>query len=72
ELMQHVKDFCVIGGMPEAVEKYSKTKSYLESERILSNILSTYRADFNKYGLRVNQQRIEKALGVKKSNWFLL
>lgn len=60
ELMQHVKDFCVIGGMPEAVEKYSKTNSYLESERILSNILSTYRADFNKYGLRVNQQRIEK------------
>jgi len=60
ELMQHVRDFCVIGGMPEAVDKYSKTKSYLESERILSNILSTYRADFNKYGLRVNQQRIEK------------
>ena len=60
ELMQHVKDFCVIGGMPEAVSVYSKTKSYLESERVLSNILSTYRADFNKYGHRVNQQRIEK------------
>lgn len=60
ELLRHVKDFCVIGGMPEAVNIYSKTKSYLESERILSNILSTYRADFNKYGKRVNQQRIEK------------
>ena len=60
ELMQYVMDFCVIGGMPEAIEIYSRTKSYLESERVLSNILSTYRADFNKYGQRVNQQRIEK------------
>ena len=60
ELLRHVKDYCVIGGMPEAVNIYSKTKSYLESERVLSNILSTYRADFNKYGKRVNQQRVEK------------
>ncbi len=60
ELMQYVRDFCVIGGMPEAVNIYSITKSYLETERILSNILSTYRADFSKYGQRVNQQRIEK------------
>ena len=60
ELMQQVRDFCVIGGMPEAIKTYSTTKSYLESERILTNILSTYRDDFNKYGQRVNQQRIEK------------
>jgi len=60
EFMRYVRDFCVIGGMPAAINIYSKTKSYLESERILSNILSTYRADFNKYGQRVNQQRIEK------------
>lgn len=60
ELMRCVMDFCVIGGMPEAIKIYSKTHSYLESERILSNILSTYRADFNKYGQRINPQRIEK------------
>ncbi len=60
ELMQSVMDFCVIGGMPEAIKIFSKSKSYLESERILSDILSTYRMDFNKYGQRVNQQRMEK------------
>lgn len=60
ELMRYVIDYCVIGGMPEAIKLYSTTKSYLDSERILSNILSTYRADFNKYGQRINQQRIEK------------
>ncbi len=60
ELLQYVKDFFVIGGMPEAVKEYSKTKSYLESQRVLSSILSTYRNDFNKYGHRVNNQRIEK------------
>ena len=60
ELIRYVKDFFVIGGMPEAVGEYSKTKSYLESQRVLSSILSTYRNDFNKYGHRVNNQRIEK------------
>ncbi|MDH4202243.1 MAG: ATP-binding protein [Phycisphaerae bacterium] len=60
ELMRHVIDYCVVGGMPEAVRTYAESKSYLESERVLSSILSTYRADFNKYGQRVNQQRIEK------------
>ena len=60
ELLRYIKDFFVIGGMPEAVKEYSKTKSYLESQRVLSSILSTYRNDFNKYGHRVNNQRIEK------------
>jgi uncharacterized protein len=60
ELMRYVKDFCVIGGMPEAVRTYAKTKSYLDAERVLGNILSTYRGDFAKYGRRVNSRRIEK------------
>lgn len=60
ELLRYIKDFFVVGGMPEAVKEYSKTKSYLESQRVLSSILATYRNDFSKYGHHVNNQRIEK------------
>jgi len=60
EFMRFVKDFCVVGGMPEAIDVFSQTNSYLECERIISGILSTYRDDFNKYGRRVNHLRIEK------------
>jgi hypothetical protein len=60
ELMRLVKDFCVIGGMPEAVKTYAQTRSYLNIERVATGILSTYRDDFAKYGRCVNFRRIEK------------
>lgn len=60
ELMHYVKDFFIVGGMPQAVAAFSNTRSYLETERISSGILSTYRDDFSKYGQRVNSRRIER------------
>ena len=60
DLMALIKDFCVIGGMPEAVQVYVTSGSYLDCERVTSNILSTYRDDFAKYGQRVSSRRIEK------------
>lgn len=60
DLMILIKDFCVIGGMPEAVQIYVNSGSYLDCERVAANILSTYRDDFAKYGQRVNSRRIEK------------
>lgn len=46
--------FMVIGGMPEAVDTYVRTKSLLESDRVKEAILGTLRDDFAKYGRRVN------------------
>jgi predicted AAA+ superfamily ATPase len=60
ELMRLVKDFCVIGGMPEAIKTFARTRSYLDIERVTGSILSTYRDDFAKYGRRFNARRIEK------------
>jgi len=60
ELIHYVKDFCVVGGMPQTITTFSKTKSYLEAERINGSILSTYRDDFSKYGQRTDSRRIEK------------
>lgn len=52
------KTYLIVGGMPEAVSAFVNTKSYHEVEVIKESILQTYEDDFNKYGLRVDSQRL--------------
>ncbi|MBP9888891.1 MAG: ATP-binding protein [Leptospiraceae bacterium] len=49
ELLKLFKIYLVIGGMPEAVQIYRDTNSFLEVDRIKKSILLTYRDDFSKY-----------------------
>jgi predicted AAA+ superfamily ATPase len=44
-----LKTFLLIGGMPEAVAKYVETQNILESQNVLSDLITTLRADFEKY-----------------------
>lgn len=59
-LMDDFRDYCVVGGMPAAVGVYADSGSYLAVERTLEGVLATYRDDFNKYGSRVNHDRLHK------------
>lgn len=49
-LMQFVRDYFLIGGMPAAVKAYIETKSYLEVMRQQKALLDIYRLDLAKYG----------------------
>ncbi len=49
ELLKLFKIYLVIGGMPEAVQTYKDTNSFLEVDRVKKTILLTYRDDFSKY-----------------------
>ena len=49
-----VKQFWLIGGMPEVVSHYSEFHDFQEVDNIKQNILQTYRDDFYKYG-RIKQ-----------------
>ena len=60
ELMNLVKQYLVIGGMPESVLVFSKSNSFRECESVQQSILSTYRDDFNKYAKRAHPRRLEK------------
>ena len=46
---EHLRNFVVVGGMPEAVKIYHQTQSWLEVARVKESILDTYYADFGKY-----------------------
>lgn len=60
ELLRLVRQYMVVGGMPEAVSSFAQTASYRECEQIQQSVLSTYRDDFSKYSSQVKQRRVEK------------
>ncbi len=60
ELLSLVRQYCIVGGMPEAVAVFLQKGSYQECEQIQQSILSTYRDDFSKYATKAEHRRIEK------------
>ena len=59
-LLGLVRQYCVVGGMPEAVAAFARNGSYQECEQVQQGILSTYRDDFAKYAARAQHRRVEK------------
>ena len=60
ELTNLLRQFLIVGGLPEAVALFAKTHSYRDCDEVKESILATYRDDFNKYGRLVRQDRVEK------------
>jgi len=48
-LINHVKKYCFIGGMPEVVKHYVEQKDVLSVRKIQNEILAAYKRDFSKY-----------------------
>ena len=47
--MDYFKQYLIVGGMPQAVEKYIKTKNFKEVDLIKRDILNLYKDDIIKY-----------------------
>ena len=60
--LKHLKDYLIIGGMPEAINAYRETQSQLEVERIKQSILATYQADFHKYSRKADIHLLNRIL----------
>ena len=58
KLLDHLRRFMIIGGMPEVVSDYIKNKNLLSSQKILNSILETSKADFVKYKKRIPSSRL--------------
>ena len=61
-LLAELRTFLTLGGMPEVVATYLRTRSFLEAERIKDSLLATFREDFAKYRRRVPEERLRKVL----------
>ncbi len=54
--LTYLREYFIIGGMPEAVYFWIKQKDIIQVQRCQNNIRQTYDADFSKYGKKANPE----------------
>ncbi|MES2504636.1 MAG: ATP-binding protein [Myxococcota bacterium] len=59
-LLQLVRRYFLLGGMPAVLNTYTQENSWLECARIQSGLLQTYRSDFGKYSTKAQHIHLEK------------
>lgn len=57
--MSLLKQYWVVGGMPEAVACYAQSGDFAEVARVHNSIIATYRDDFNKYSQGSLKHRVQ-------------
>ena len=62
KLVEQLKTFYLVGGMPAAVTEWIESNSYLECAHVHNDILDTYQDDFSKYKSRVSPALLRKVL----------
>lgn len=60
KLLDLLKKFLVIGGMPEAVHKYVTNNDIKECQKVLDDLINSFRADFAKYKDKIPSLRIRE------------
>jgi predicted AAA+ superfamily ATPase len=58
KLIELLKKFIVLGGMPEVIANYVKNSDLFACQQVLDDLLLTYKTDFSKYHHRVPELRI--------------
>lgn len=61
-LLNHLRDYCFIGGMPESVRTYAETGSLKEAFAVHGELVESFRQDFAKYSPRVDNQCLNGVL----------
>ena len=59
-LLQRLRDYFFVGGLPEAVQSFYEDQSLLEASAVHRSIVSTYQDDFSKYAKQNDLLLIQK------------
>jgi len=59
KLLDLLKSYFVVGGMPEAVSSFATTNNLEDALGTLSSIASTYRDDFGKYNTKIDTKKLQ-------------
>lgn len=62
QLLEQVKEYLIIGGMPAAVAAWRETQSYREVHEIHHNLITSYRDDFPKYAAKTTVEQLNETL----------
>ena len=60
KLLQELRSFLILGGMPEVVSTWCKTHDFLKCRQIQNDLLISYQDDFSKYRKHVSAARIQE------------
>lgn len=60
KLVEYLRKFLVLGGLPEVVHSFSENRDYLRAQQILDRLINGYEDDFAKYKKRVPISRIKE------------
>lgn len=55
-LIDLYKEFLIVGGMPEAVNMYLNSGSFLDCQKVHRSIMTSFRDDFSKYSKKVSAE----------------
>ncbi len=58
-LLEHIKTYFIIGGMPEVIATYVKHENFIDSARIQKSLIVGYQEDFAKYATKLEQHRMQ-------------
>lgn len=61
-LLDEVRRYCFVGGMPEAVKAFVETRSLQETFDVHRDLCEAYRADFTKYARRSDPRGLDQVL----------
>ena len=62
KLIDYLKKYLMIGGMPEAISKYVQNRKINDIQYVLDDLLISLKADFSKYKKRIPSLRVSKVL----------
>jgi uncharacterized protein len=68
KLVEQIRYFHLIGGMPEAVKRWIDTHDFKECKAVHNDIIQTYFDDFSKYQKRINPQLLRNTLNAVAAN----
>ena len=62
KLVSRLRWFMLFGGMPKVVETFVRTQDLRKCQRVLNDLVVSYKDDFKKYRKRISEQRISMVL----------
>lgn len=62
KLVGLLRTFMLVGGMPEAVDKWVRTHDYLQCQEVQDDIITGYETDFPKYKKKVDPQLLRMTM----------
>lgn len=66
-IMKHFKNYCIVGGMPEAVMRYAKNKDILALDDIYDTLITSYSDDVEKYATNDTMTKVMRF--IIKNGW---